>query len=172
MTRKSEVVPSEVSQSLAEMGLKPSTYRALLLLPLVYVAWADGKMEHVEVQLIESFARERLHLTADTVAILDGWLKARPSDAFVRNGLEKLLGIALDEEVIEVDVSELPDLLVHAEAIARATANSLNDPMNVTPEEEKALGEIARLLEVDSGATWGELLRTLRTDYPSAKSAG
>lgn len=172
MTRMSDRAPADVSQSLAEMGLRPSTYRALLLLPLVYVAWADGKMDHVEVRLIENFARERLHMTADTVAILDGWLRQRPSDEFVRNGLENLLGIALDEELIEVDVSELSDLLTHAEAIARATADSLDDPTAVTREEEAALAEIARLLQVDNGATWGELLRTLRTELPPVTAAG
>lgn len=172
MPRQSEIVLSDVSRSLAELGLRPSTYRALLLLPLVYVAWADGSMEHVEVRLIERFAQERLHLTPDTVAILDGWLKQRPTDDYVRHGLQALLGIALDDEVIEVDVSELPDLLTHAEAIARATADCLDDPIGVTREEEAALAEIARLLEVDNGTTWGELLRTLRTNAPPAQSAG
>jgi len=70
--------------------------------------------------------------------------------------------------MLEVDVSELPDLVVHAEAIAAATGDALNDPNSVTPEEEKALAEIGRLLEVDSGATWKQLLDALRTQRPPA----
>jgi hypothetical protein len=79
-----------------------------------------------------------------------------------------LLGVALHEDMLDVDVDELPDLVVHAEAIARATADALDDPNAVTPEEEVALAEIARLLEVDGGSTWKRVLESLRTLHPPA----
>ncbi|HEX3773944.1 MAG TPA: hypothetical protein VHV51_05730 [Polyangiaceae bacterium] len=156
----------ELEQTLMAIGLRPTSYRALMLLPLIYVAWADGKMEHVEVERIRRFAAENLHLTPDTSAVLDNWLKEAPSQQYVEQGLRGLLGVAVDEDFLEVDVAELPDLLLHAEGIARATADALNDPNAVTPEEEVALGEIARLLEVDGGATWKCVLDALRTHYP------
>jgi len=156
----------ELEQTLMDIGLRPSSYRALMLLPLIYVAWADGKMESVEVERIRKFATERLHLTPETAAVLDNWLKEAPSQVYVEKGLRGLLGVALDEDFLEVEVAELPDLLLHAESIARATADALNDPNAVTPEEEIALGEIARLLEVDGGATWKRVLDSLRTQYP------
>ena len=68
-----------------------------------------------------------------------------------------------------MDVEELPDLVLHAESIARATADALDDPNAVTPEEEVALGEIARLLEVDGGAAWKRVLESLRTQYPPGR---
>lgn len=151
---------------MATLGLKRSTYRALMLLPLVYVAWADGKLEHVEVERILQFAQARLHLTPDTMAVLERWLHEAPSASYVERGLQGLLGIALREDMLDVDVDELPDLVVHAEAIARATADAFEDPAAVTPEEEVALGEIARLLEVDGGATWKRVLDGLRTQRP------
>ena len=156
----------ELEQTLMALGLRPSSYRALMLLPLVYVAWADGKMESVEVDKIRKFAAERLHLTADTTAVLDKWLKEAPSQAYVETGLRGLLGVALDENFLEVEVAELPDLVLHSEAIARATAAAFNDPNAVTQEEEVALFDIARLLEVDGGATWKRVLDSLRTQYP------
>jgi len=156
----------ELERTLMSLGLRPSSYRALMLLPLVYVAWADGKMEGVEVERIRTFASERLHLTAETAAVLDRWLKEAPSQSYVEQGLQGLLGVAWDEDFLEVEVAELPDLLLHAEGIARATAEAFNDPNAVTPEEEEALAEIARLLEVDGGATWKRVLDALRTQYP------
>jgi len=137
-----------------------------VLLPLIYVAWAAGRMDKVEVDHILGFARRRLHLTPETVAVVDRWLKEEPSNAYVERGLQGLLGIALDEHMLEVDVSELPDLVVHAEAIAAATGDALHDPNSVTPEEEDALREIARLLEVQSGETWKRVLDSLRTLRP------
>jgi hypothetical protein len=156
----------ELEETLATLGLKRSTYRALMLLPLVYVAWADGKLEHVEVELILQFARARLHLTPDTMAVLERWLHDAPSASYVERGLQGLLRVALREDMLDVDVEELPDLLIHAEAIARATSDAFEDPSAVTPEEEVALAEIARLLEVDGGSTWKRVLDTVRTVRP------
>jgi len=170
MSKVSAAQRAELEQNLATLGLKRSTYRALMLLPLVYVAWADGKVEHVELTRILDFAQARLHLTPDTTAVLERWLKEPPSATYVEQGLQSLLGIALNEDMLDVDVDELPDLVVHAEAIARATADALDDPNAVTPEEEVALEEIARLLEVDGGATWKRVLETLRTMRPPAAS--
>jgi hypothetical protein len=158
----------ELEQTLMELGIRPTSYRALMLLPLIYVAWADGKMESVEVDRIRKFAAERLHLTPETAAVLDKWLKEPPSQNYVESGLRGLLGVALDEDFLEVDVEELPDLVLHAESIARATADAFDDPNAVTPEEEVALGEIARLLEVDGGSAWKRVLEALRTQYPPA----
>lgn len=170
MSKVSAAQRAELEQNLATLGLKRSTYRALMLLPLVYVAWADGKVEHVELTRILDFAQARLHLTPDTTAVLERWLKEPPSASYVEKGLQSLLGVALNEDMLDVDVDELPDLVVHAEAIARATADALDDPNAVTPEEEIALEEIARLLEVDGGATWKRVLETLRTMRPPAVS--
>jgi hypothetical protein len=158
----------ELEQTLTELGISPKSYRALMLLPLIYVAWADGKMESVEVERIRKFAAERLHLTRETAAVLDKWLATPPSQSYVERGLRGLLGIALDEYFLAVDVEELPDLVLHAEWIARATADALDDPNAVTDEEEIALGEIARLLEVDGGSAWKRVLDGLRTPHPPA----
>lgn len=166
MSKATRDARAELERTLRELGLEPQTYRALMLLPLVYVAWADGKMDHVESEHILDFARKRLHLTSDTTRVLDRWLKEPPSQAYVERGLQGLLGIALDEQMLEVDVSELPELVVHAETIAAATGDALHDPNSVTPEEEVALAEIARLLEVESGETWKRVLDSLRTMRP------
>ena len=161
----------ELEKTLDGMGLSPATYRCLMLLPLVYVAWADGTVQNVERDLIVDFARRRLHLTPATTAVLENWLKEPPSRAYVERGLTGLLGIAVDEHMLEVDVDELPDLILHAEALAAATAEALNDPTSVTPEEEEALAEIARLLQVDSGTPWKNVIDALRTRPPTADGA-
>src|SRR5260221_12037663 len=88
----------ELEETLLALGLRPSSYRALMLLPLIYVACADGKMESVEVERIRKFATDRLHLTAETAAVLDNWLKEAPSQSYVEKGLRGLLGVALDED--------------------------------------------------------------------------
>jgi hypothetical protein len=168
MPFRTQVKDSELERTLGGLGLTKSTYRALMLLPLVYVAWADGTVQNVERELILKFARQRLHLTPDTLKVLEGWFEQAPTKEYVETGLQGLLGIALDESMLEVDVSELPDLVVHAEALAAATAETMHDPTSVTPEEEEALAEIAALLQVDSGSPWKSVLEAVRTMRPPA----
>jgi hypothetical protein len=161
-----QVEDPDLERNLAGLGLTRSTYRALMLLPLVYVAWADGSVQNVERELILKFAGQRLHLTPETMKVIERWLEKPPSKEYIESGLQGLLGIALDESMLEVDVSELPELVVHAEALAAATAETLHDPTSVTPEEEKALAEIAVLLQVDSGSSWKSVLDAVRTMRP------
>jgi hypothetical protein len=168
MPFRKQVDESELERTLSGLGLTRATYRALLLLPLVYVAWADGSVQNVERELILKFAGTRLHLTTGTMKVIEGWLEKAPTKEYIESGLHGLLGIALDENMLEVDVSELPDLVVHAEALAAATAETLHDPTSVTPEEETALAEIAALLQVDGGSPWKSVLDAVRTMRPPA----
>jgi uncharacterized membrane protein YebE (DUF533 family) len=69
----------ELEHTLAGLGLTKSTYRALMLLPLVYVAWADGHVQHVERKLILRFAERSLHLTPETMKVIERWLEKAPS---------------------------------------------------------------------------------------------
>src|SRR4051812_6020387 len=120
--------------SLEKIGIVPGNYRALMLLPLVYVAWADGKMENVEVERIEKIASHRLYLGAPAIALLRKWLAAPPDKEFFLRGLEDLFLLAQTEDGEPlVHAEELHELVTHAESIARATAGAIDSPTSVTP---------------------------------------
>ncbi|MCA9629794.1 MAG: hypothetical protein KC766_19110 [Myxococcales bacterium] len=150
--------------SLKHLGINPDDYRVIKLLPLVYVAWADGKMEDVQAERIHALASRHFELSADGVHVLDGWLKQRPSKAYFKEGLHDLHLLSMAEDDMEVDFSELPQLLAYAEAIARTTASALDQPEAVDPSEREALEEIARELMIDSGESWAQLLEELGND--------
>ncbi len=107
-------------------------------------------------------AREKFRFEKSGLDILDGWLRTRPPQSYFDDGLQSLFLLAQTEQGDPlVHPEELTDLLLHAEAIARATSNALDAPTAVTREEEVALAEIATLLEVDSGVSWRALLDEL-----------
>lgn len=133
-----------------------------MLLPLVYVAWADGKMEDVEIARIDDIAKERFHFGARALAILDEWLLNRPSKEYFTEGLQELFLLAQTEEGEPlIHPEELHELLSHAEAVARATENAFDAPHAVVPEEVTALKELAKILDVDNGVSWRQLLDEL-----------
>lgn len=151
-----------VRDSLAQLGIKPEDHRILMLLPLAYVAWADGKMESVEIEKIDQIARERFLFRKSAVDILDGWLKERPTKEYFDEGMADLFLLAQTEDGEPlVHPEELYDLLHHASAIARASGRALDQKSAVVPEEEAALAEIAVAFGIDNGQPWRDLLDEL-----------
>ena len=148
-------------KTLGHLGIQAADYRVLKLLPLIYIAWADGKMEGVKKERLHAFAAVSYDLSAAGMAVLERWLTEPPSRAYVTEGLRDIYRLALAPDDIEVDFSELPALLSHCEGIARSTAHALDQPTSVTPLEELALKHIAAELHIDHGESWAELLREL-----------
>jgi uncharacterized tellurite resistance protein B-like protein len=152
----------KLKKSFERLGIRAGDYRVLKLLPLIYVAWADGKMEHVERERIHSFAARHYDLSASAMAVLERWLRQRPTHDYLAEGLHDIYRLALAEDDMEIDFSELPALLSYAEGIARSTAVALDQPASVTSDEERALDEIATALHIDHGESWARLLEELR----------
>ena len=67
-------------KDLHQLGLNETSYRALLLLPLVEVAWADGRIQPAEAAAIEDLARKNDFFSTEAQALLQRWLKAPPTD--------------------------------------------------------------------------------------------
>jgi hypothetical protein len=151
----------KLRKSLQHLGIPVDDYRMLKLLPLIYVAWADGKMEDVKVDRIHYFATREYDLSAAGVAVLNGWLTKRPSHAYIAEGLHDILLLAQATDDLEVDFSDLTALLSYAEGIARSTAVALDHPGAVTVAADQALEEIARELHIDHGESWAQLLSEL-----------
>ena len=151
----------KLKKSLEHLGIPLDDYRVLKLLPLIYVAWADGKMENVKLERIHYFASREYDLSAAGIAVLNGWLTKRPSHAYIAEGLHDILLLAQASDDMEVDFSELPALLSYAEGIARSTAIALDHPGAVSVAADQALAEIARELHIDHGESWAQLLSEL-----------
>lgn len=146
---------------LSPLGVDGVSHRVLRLLPLVYVAWADGKMEGVERERIEHLAQEKFKLGPLGAGILKGWLDAAPTREYVQEGIARLRALAMDDPEPLLDMEELHELVTYAEWIARATAGAVDDPKSVTPEEEEVLAELAQAFGVDNGVSWAKLLHEL-----------
>lgn len=151
-----------MKRSLDRLGIAPSDYRVLKLLPLIYVAWADGKMDRVKRERIHAFAAREYDLSAAGVAVLEGWLSQVPTHAYVAEGLHDIFLLATAEDDMEVDFSELPALLSYAESIAGNTGAALNQPEATSANAERALEEVARELHIDHGESWAKLLSELQ----------
>lgn len=150
-----------MKRSLAHLGIQPSDYRVLKLLPLIYVAWADGKMDDVKRDRIHMFAARSYDLSAAAVAVLNRWLTERPSHEYIKEALHEIFLLTKLRDDMEFDLSELPGLLFYAETVATTAGATLGQAAHAKPEVEAALGEIAAELGIDHGESWAKLLDEL-----------
>ena len=150
-----------MKRSLLSLGIQPSDYRVLKLLPLIYVAWADGKMDDVKKERIHLFAARQFDLSAAGVAVLNRWLEERPSHAYIAKALDDIFLLAKAKDDLEIDFCELPDLLSYAESIATEAGAKLGQGEHANHSAEAALQEVAAELGIDHGESWAMMLDEL-----------
>ena len=148
--------------SLRHLGINDSNYKVLKLLPLIYVAWADGRIEPAQEERLLLLAHNHFQIGKHGEELLKQWIRERPSKKYIQEGLHDILLLALAPDDWTFDVDELQGLLAHAEAIARTTAEAMDAPTAVDADEEEALRVIARELHVDDGASWATLMAELK----------
>jgi hypothetical protein len=79
LARASGITDAAVLDRLVGLGLDADTVAALALVPLVRVAWADGRMDERERQAVRAAARERgIDDASPAGLLLEGWLSTAP----------------------------------------------------------------------------------------------
>ncbi len=155
--------------ALEELGVDRDNIRMLGLLPLVYVAWADGTIQQSERSLIHKLAKMYGWLGEDGDVLLSEWLEEPPSDAYVQRGLEVLRSLAVEQrggDALERD--SLRSLVAYCRDVAAAAGClfGLSDP--ITEDEEAALTQIADALGVDDVASWRQITGATEARDPGA----
>ena len=147
LRRVSGIDDDAILDHLAGLGVRADTLAALSLVPLVEVAWADGKLEAREKEALLEAARDAgIDPRHPAYELLANWMVHRPEprmldawSAFVRG-----LGESLDE----AERRELKaKLLGRARRVAEAAGGILGLGNKVSPEEEKMLGVLAKVFE-------------------------
>jgi len=114
--------------SLEGLGIHPRDYQVLKLLPLIYVAWAEGQMAPLKRERIHSFAARHFDLSASGVAVLDRWLANPLTHSYVAEALRDMYFLARAPDDMEIDFSELS-----------ASFNTLYPPVRLAPASSALL---------------------------------
>ncbi len=135
---------------LKELGVPHEAYRIVSLLPLVYVAWADGKIQKPERTLIVGIARERGLLDHGGEQALERWLEEPPTKAQLKADIEMLNELARNHRDIAdgfgADEEQL--LLAWCQDVADAAGGMLGLRAARRSEEADALKTIAAALDM------------------------
>ena len=121
----------------------------LKLLPLVKVAWADGRITKRERQMIfDSLFDLGVDPNNENLTQLLGWLDLRPNDEFFQESLEKLRA-GLETLDHDERSKEKYSLISQCTLVAEASGGNSNFPSGgarICDEEITAVKQIARIL--------------------------
>ena len=142
----------ELAHQLQLLGMDAASYRALALLPLVQVAWADGTIQDAERDLILQLAEDRYALEAEGKRVLRNWLHHPPSAGYTHRGrtvLRELCGRA----GFNVSRDELGTVVSLAKQVAKAAGGFFGFGA-ISAHEATAIDEIAAALDIPDSRRW------------------
>ena len=140
----SGVTDEALLDRLLDLGISAGTAAPLSLVPLVEVAWADGKVDPAEKAAILSAAKDAgLAETSAGYSLLESWLDERPAlqlrDLWI-DYTRRVCGAlrAVDRDALKAQ------LLGRARQVAKAAGGFLGLGSKVSKTEEAVLQELAR----------------------------
>lgn len=138
----SGITDDEVLEHLVSLGVSGQTLAALTLVPLIHVAWADGKMDAREREaVLMAAAGKGIDPTSATHRLLSSWLEEPP---------DSILFDAWRAYIRELSSSLVPgqrgllksQILAFAQTVAESAGGFLGIK-TVSPAETTALDQIA-----------------------------
>jgi hypothetical protein len=153
----------ELAGRLVDLGFGADMVGIFSLLPLVYVAWADGDVSNAERNKILSVAEARgAAIDSDGYKFLESLLERKPSAGFLTTCLDTLRAIyaALPEGDAE---NARQDLVSLSLSVAGASGGFLGIFGNKVSAEEKALiDEIVKELNLAKSDEAAKLLEAIQ----------
>lgn len=139
---------TELREALARLGIREQDLRAVLLLPLVEVAWADGRVQDTERALILKIARGQGLVATPGAEALAKWLEAPPSPEVRQQARQVVVGLVarFQGPTADLGAGMLDTIEAHCEAVARAAGGLFSVAFTVGEEERAALREIREAL--------------------------
>jgi len=110
---------------LVELDIRPETLAALTLVPLVEVAWADGKLPpKTRDAVIQAAEQAGMKAEDDAHQLLEAWLEQKPAPELMETWRKYVR--ALCEKLDDAEADRLKhDLLDRAQVVAEATGGIL-----------------------------------------------
>jgi len=141
---------------LAEQKIPQEAYRLVMLLPIVYVAWADGQIHARERRLILKVAEEHGLLANGGRPTLEHWLSVAPTESQLRTNLAVLNQLCNSHDGLadEFDADCAQMLIAYCQDVADAAGSilGLNSPRSEA--EQFALKTITSALEMHRARNW------------------
>lgn len=132
----------DIIQALLELGYTPETVKLIHLVPLLQVAWADGRVDDKERQLIVDLAREsQIEEGTEADRALQLWLEAPPSEEVQQANLKAVQAVLL---AVPEDLRQKmqDDIIQYSITVASASRGLFGLEARVSRAEREVINNI------------------------------
>jgi hypothetical protein len=150
---------TEILANLELLGFGVEQWRAVALLPLLAVAWADGRVQPAErARILEVAHQERL-LSGPAAQQLTRWFTHRPTDGELEVALQVIEALAARQPGPSIDMNEadLRQIEERCEAVAKAAGGILGLAFTIDSEEAVLLDTFRRRLRRAASTAFSDL---------------
>ena len=142
---------AEIVDRIEQLGLSGDSARILDVLPLVHVAWADGRIQKAErIAIFGVLDARGIPKGSDAYLLVEALLEARPSETFLAQTLALLKDLAARSGTETADVVDL------CAKVADASGGLLGLGARTSAEERVVLVNVARALGATAQARFQE----------------
>jgi tellurite resistance protein len=144
LSEASGITDADLLQRLAALGIRPETLAALTLIPLVEVAWADGKMEAREREAVLRGAESSgIAEGTPSYGLLEIWTQDPPAPELMSSWKDYIRGLCAELSADQKWHLE-EKILGRARAVAEAAGGFLGLGAKISSEEEAVLRDLEK----------------------------
>ncbi len=138
----SGITNTAVLQKLIDLKIRPEILASLAVVPLVEVAWADGRIEDKErAAIMEASAQGGLIKGSPDYQILDRWLSHRPEPSLLEAWTHYVQGLC-EQMAPEEREGLRRDLIDRARRVAAAAGSFLGLTSPISQAEQRMLDQL------------------------------
>lgn len=142
------ITSDELLQELTKSGFDADSARILYLLPMLEVAWSDGRVQEEERLAILSLAEEReISHDSKAYALLEAWTKTDPREKPQFQKASALLAPLVENLKTSGKAEGAEWMIEAAKQVAEATGGFFGFGDKISGEEEMALRAISKKLK-------------------------
>lgn len=139
------ITDTELLDELLAAGTSAKSVAAISLVPLVLVAWADGKVESEEREQILQSARDQgIAIDTPAATLLEHWLSSKPKRQLGETWKHFITAV-ISQMGVESRKTLRNDLIARATAVARASGGVLGFG-KISSEQRRVLSELEATL--------------------------
>ena len=142
LSKVSGITDNDILQKLVDLNIRPEILATLAVVPLVEVAWADGKVDEREKKAVLEAAKESfISKDSPDFDLLHQWLTHKPSVKLLEAWEHYIEGLC--RELTRHQKSALKkDLIGHARQVAQAAGGILGFGKKISKPEQKILDKL------------------------------
>lgn len=139
LTQVSGIKDPELLKKLIELNIRPETLTAVVLIPLIEVAWADGDVHQKEKEAILK-AAEKNGIASNSIEyqLLEEWMTKKPDEQLLNTWIHYTKDLCSRLSQDEIDRLR-GDLMGHANDVAQAFGGFLGLGNKISAEESRVL---------------------------------